>query len=116
MYGEELSEYEEPEAELTAHVKAVVQAIRQGNHVVVYTGAGISTSASIPGTSSSPSSSSSSSSSSSPSLTYKIIEVQKEHGRFEIKGEKEPKKQKSCLKLCLPPLIMLSLIYSILVF
>lgn len=48
LYEEEIEECEEPAELLAEHVKVVAEAIRNGKHVVVYTGAGISTSASIP--------------------------------------------------------------------
>src|SRR4051812_16458493 len=46
---EELREAEEPMSVLQKHLDSIVKAIREAKHVVVYTGAGISTSADIPG-------------------------------------------------------------------
>lgn len=49
MYDEEVRTYEEPGEDLLHKVKVVAEYIRQSKHVVVYTGAGVSTSAKIPG-------------------------------------------------------------------
>eukprot|EP01105_Mastigella_eilhardi_P008182 TRINITY_DN2000_c0_g1_i1.p1 TRINITY_DN2000_c0_g1~~TRINITY_DN2000_c0_g1_i1.p1 ORF type:complete len:542 (-),score=133.70 TRINITY_DN2000_c0_g1_i1:34-1659(-) len=48
LYDEELREYLEPEEQISAKAKQVAEYIRSASHCVVYTGAGVSTSASIP--------------------------------------------------------------------
>eukprot|EP01125_Pyxidicula_operculata_P008812 TRINITY_DN2925_c0_g1_i1.p1 TRINITY_DN2925_c0_g1~~TRINITY_DN2925_c0_g1_i1.p1 ORF type:complete len:601 (+),score=153.95 TRINITY_DN2925_c0_g1_i1:1315-3117(+) len=48
MYDEELREYEESHEVLSQKVKEIAAAIKESKHLVVYTGAGVSTSADIP--------------------------------------------------------------------
>jgi hypothetical protein len=45
-----LQEFEEDDAKLQRKAKLVARALQQSRHAVVYTGAGVSTSAKIPGT------------------------------------------------------------------
>jgi thiamine pyrophosphate-dependent acetolactate synthase large subunit-like protein len=49
LYEQEIEEYEETPEELARKVKIVADAIRKAKHSVVYTGAGISTAAKLPG-------------------------------------------------------------------
>jgi len=48
MYLEELREYQDTKEDILTGVKQVAAAIRKAKHVIVYTGAGVSTSAKIP--------------------------------------------------------------------
>jgi len=48
LYDQELKEYQDDEVDLTKKVKIVAGWLKQAKHTVVYTGAGISTSAKIP--------------------------------------------------------------------
>lgn len=48
LYDRELAEVEDAPGEFQAKVKDVADAIREGSHVVFYSGAGISTAASLP--------------------------------------------------------------------
>lgn len=99
MYGQELEEFEEPLDLLKQHVKTIADAIRNANHVVVYTGAGISTSASIPGKSTKKFR--------NFFYPFQITEDLKELGPLETKEEKEPKRQKSSPMRGPPPPITL---------
>lgn len=51
LYEEELREFEEDLESLDRKAQLAAEAIRKAEHVVVYTGAGISTSADLPGSS-----------------------------------------------------------------